>query len=150
MMQEQIVTETVEHTDKIMPGQRFSKEMTLTTESVKTFAEAAGDLNPVHHDADYAATTRYKRIIASGTQTSSLMMGLTATYFSQHGSTVGLGFEMRFRLPIYADETIFIEWEIISVTPKERLGGNIVSIAGTLKNEAGAIAVEATASLLVT
>ena len=148
MTEEQIMTDAA--SNEITPGQRFSKEMTLTPESVRTFAEAAGDLNPVHHDADYAATTRYKRIIASGTQTSSLMMGLTATYFSQRGSTVGLGFEMRFRLPIYANETIYIDWEIVAVTYKESLGGDIVEIEGTLKNATGEIAVAARASLLVT
>ena len=67
MTQEQIVTEAMENTSRITTGQRFSKKMTLTVESVKTFAEAAGDLNPVHHDADYAATTRYQRVIGNST-----------------------------------------------------------------------------------
>ena len=58
----------------IRPHQRFSKEITLTPEAVSAFAHAAGDLNPVHHDPDFAARTRFARPIASGTQTSALLM----------------------------------------------------------------------------
>ncbi|MBV7334674.1 MaoC family dehydratase [Chloroflexi bacterium TSY] len=53
----------------IHPHQRFCKEVTLNTEMVSEYATAVGDLNPIYHDANYAAGTRFKRLIASGTQT---------------------------------------------------------------------------------
>jgi hypothetical protein len=45
--------------------ERFSSEVTLTPALVGAFAQAAGDDNPVHHDPEFAASTRYGRPIAS-------------------------------------------------------------------------------------
>jgi len=77
---------------KVKPRERFSTEVTLTPALVAEFARAAGDQNPLHYDLDYTAQTKYKRLMASGTQTTALLMGLTATYFSQRGAMVGLEF----------------------------------------------------------
>ena len=51
------------------PRERFSSEVTLTPAMVAAYAHAAGDDNPVHHDPEFAAATRYGRVIASGTHT---------------------------------------------------------------------------------
>ena len=67
--------------------ERFSAEVTLTPAMVAAYAEAAGDTNPVHYDAAFAATTRYKRLIASGTHTTALLLGLTAAHYAQHGAS---------------------------------------------------------------
>lgn len=75
---------------KAYPRGRFSADITLTPSEVAAFAKAAGDRNPVHHDATLAAGTRYGRLIASGTQTSALLMGLTASHVSASGAMVGL------------------------------------------------------------
>jgi 3-hydroxybutyryl-CoA dehydratase len=72
------------------PHDRFSSSVTLTPDSVATYARAAGDSNPVHFDAAFAAQTRYGRMIASGTQTTALLLGLTAAHFSRDTSMVGL------------------------------------------------------------
>ena len=47
--------------------------------------------------------------IACGAQITGLLMGLTATHFSQEKAMVGLEFWFRFRRPIFADETIRLE-----------------------------------------
>jgi acyl dehydratase len=135
---------------QVKPHERFSSEVTLTPEAVATFANVAGDQNPLHHDPVYAASTRYKRVIASGTQTTSLLMGLTATHFSQQGAMVGLEFWFRFRRPIYADETIRLEWLVVSVKTHARLGGAIVDLRGRIRNAAGETAVGAKGRVLVT
>ena len=49
---------------------------------VAAYAAAAGDTNPVHHAPTFAATTRYRRLIASGTHTTALLLGLTASHYS--------------------------------------------------------------------
>jgi acyl dehydratase len=73
---------------------------------VAAYAQVAGDTNPVHHDGEFAASTRYGRLIASGMHTTALLLGRTASYFSQEGAMVGLEFWVRFRRQVYADETI--------------------------------------------
>ena len=51
---------------KVRPHDRFSSQVVLTPESVASFARAAGDNNPVHFDASFAAQTRYRQLIARG------------------------------------------------------------------------------------
>src|SRR5262245_27089798 len=102
------------------PRERFSTEITLTPALVATYAQAAGDTNPVHHDQDFASATRYGRLIASGTHTTALLLGLTASHYSKQGAMVGLEFWVRFRRPIYANETIRLEWMVVKVTPNEK------------------------------
>jgi acyl dehydratase len=128
---------------------RFAAEVQLTPATVAAFAHNVSDVNPVHHDPDYAATTRYQRLIASGAHTTGLLMGLTASHFSQNAAMVGLEFWFRFRRPIFADETIRLEWLVIAVRPNARLGGDIVDLRGRIRNQVGETAVGAKGRVLV-
>jgi acyl dehydratase len=132
------------------PRERFSSEVTLTPAVVGGYARAAGDDNPVHHDVEFARATRYGRLIASGTHTTALLLGLTASHFSKKGAMVGLEFWVRFRRPIYADETIRLEWMVIKVTPNEKLRGDVVELRGRIKGQDGATALGAKGRVLVT
>jgi acyl dehydratase len=85
---------------KAQPRERFSSEIKLTPAMVAAYAHAAGDTNPIHHDPEFAASSRYGRLIASGTHTTALLLGLTASHFSKKGSVVGLEFWVRFRRPV--------------------------------------------------
>lgn len=133
----------------VRPRQRFSSQVTLTPTTVTAFAQAAGDDNPVHHDPAFAATTRYRRPIASGTHTTALLLGLTASHFSKEAAMVGLEFWVRFRRPVFADETIRLEWLVIKVTPNARLGGDIVELRGRVQRADGQTAVGAKGRVLV-
>jgi acyl dehydratase len=117
---------------------------------VAAYAQAAGDTNPVHHDQDFAAASRYGRLIASGAHTTALLLGLTASHYSKLGSMVGLEFWIRFRRPIYADETICLEWLVVKVIPNEKLKGEIVELRGRIKGQNGETALGAKGRVLVT
>ena len=132
------------------PRERFSREVTLDPEMVGAYAGAVGDDNPVHHDPEFASATRYGRVIASGTHTTALLLGLTASHFSKKGAMVGLEFWVRFRRPIYADETITLEWMVVKVTRHERLQGDIVELRGRIKARDGQTALGAKGRVLVT
>ena len=134
---------------RAFPRERFSSEVTLTPAMVGAYARAAGDDNPVHHDPRFAASTRYGRVIASGTHTTALLLGLTASHFAKKGAMVGLEFWVRFRRPIYADETIRLEWLVVKVTPNEKLDGDVVELRGRIKGEDGQTAVGAKGRVLV-
>jgi len=92
------------------PHERFSTTVTLEPGATRRFACTVGDHNPLHHDGEFAAASRYQRLIASGTQTAAHLMALTASHFSRRGAMVGLEYWFRFRRPVYADETITLEW----------------------------------------
>ncbi|MCJ7541923.1 MAG: MaoC family dehydratase [Desulfobacterales bacterium] len=132
------------------PRERFSSEVTLSPAMVAEYANAVGDNNPIHHDPEFAATTRYGRPTASGTHTTALILGLTASHFSKKGAMVGLEFWVRFRRPIYADETIRLEWLVVKVTPNEKLKGDIVELRGRIKGQDGRTALGAKGRVLVT
>ncbi len=124
--------------------------VTLTPDSVAEYARAAGDSNPIHFDSTFALSTRYRRMIASGTQTTALLLGLTAAHFSKDASMVGLEYSVKFRRPVFADETIRLEWLVIKVTPNTRLAGHIVELRGRIRGEDGRTAVGAKGRVLVT
>ena len=132
------------------PHERFSSVVALTPKMVHDYALAVGDTNQVHHDPDFAATTRYGRLIASGAHTAALLFALTASHFSSKSSGVGLEFWVRYSRPIFADETIKLEWLVRKVTPSARLGGHIVELRGRIKGEGGKTAMGATGRILVT
>ena len=135
---------------KTKPHERFSSTIALTPAGASYFARAAGDHNPLHHDAAYAAQTRYRRPLASGTQTTAHLMALTATHFSQRGAMVGLEFWFRFRRPVFADETISLEWMVVAVNENARLGGDVIELRGRVRNASGETAVGAKGRVLVT
>jgi len=131
-------------------GERFSSEVTLSPAAVAAYARAAGDRNPVHHDPEFASSTRFGRLIASGTHTTALLLGLTASHFSKDGAMVGLEFWVRFRRAIYADERIRLDWLVVRVTRNHKLGGDVVELRGRIKGQDGTTALGAKGRVLVT
>src|SRR6476659_842875 len=125
------------------PRERFSCDVALSPASVSAFANASGDNNPIHHDPEFAATTRFKRPTASGPHTTALLLALTASHYSKTGAMLGLEFWVRFRRPIYADETIRLEWLVIKVTHNEKLRGDVVELRGRIKGQDGKTSVGA-------
>jgi acyl dehydratase len=133
----------------IAPHDRFSRSVTLDEEDISRFAQAAGDANPLHHDREFARRSGYGSIIASGHQTSALLMGLTATYLSKQARMVGLQFSFRFRAPVPANEPLELEWLVTDVRESARLGGRLVNLAGRLRCSGGRTEVGARGRVLV-
>jgi acyl dehydratase len=130
-------------------GESFTKTFVFDSEGITTFATTAGDMNPLHHDREIAEASRFKSLIASGTQTSSVMLGALATYVSARASAVGLEFSVRLKKAIRAGETTKLTWTISSIEEKLSLSGDIVVFEGILYNQEGVAALSATASNLV-
>jgi len=133
-----------------LPHERFSAQVALEPGAVSTFAAAVGDDNPVHHDAELAAKSRFGRLIASGPQTTAHLLALTASHFSKRGAMLGLEFWVQFRRPVYADETITLEWLVVSVKPNAKLGGDVIDLRGRIRKENGETAVGAKGRILLT
>jgi 3-hydroxybutyryl-CoA dehydratase len=117
-------------------GHHFSKTVTFDEASIRAFAEAAGDGNPLHHDAAFAEASRFGGIIASGTHHGALMMGLVATELTKFGAGVGLEFGLSFRKPLPAGATVRLEWEVTANEPAPRLRGTIAHLAGKVTDVA--------------
>jgi acyl dehydratase len=63
---------------------------------------------------------------------------------------VGLEFWVRFRRPVFAAETIRLEWLVVKVTPHAKLGGEIVELRGRITGQDGRTALGARGRVLVT
>jgi acyl dehydratase len=131
-------------------GERFGGRFTLTKAEIAHFATLSGDLNPLHHNENFAQQTRFGGVIVSGPHVISLMMGLTATHFSTYGAMLGLEFTFHFRKAVNAEEIIDMEWVVNSVVPNARLRGTIVSMDGKAINEQGDVVLTGTGKVLVT
>jgi acyl dehydratase len=118
-------------TQMVTAGAEFERVVTLDEEQARAFATLAGDFNPIHHDEAFARTSRFGGLIVSGTQTTALMLAMTATYLSGFGPCLGLDAQFRFRRGIRMGETVRMVWRVASVTPKAGLG-NLIKMTGTL------------------
>jgi acyl dehydratase len=102
----------------ITVGQRASRRLTLTADHVRTFAEISGDRNPLHFDASFAARTKFGRLVVQGGLTTGLLHALVAMDMPGPG-TVFLSQNWKFTAPVYIDDTITAEAEVISVHPSK-------------------------------
>jgi acyl dehydratase len=69
------------------------------------FVDAVGDLNPVHSDPAYAATTRFKGPIAPGIFTAGLISAVIGTQLPGPGA-IYLSQDLKFLKPVRSGDTI--------------------------------------------
>jgi len=130
-------------------GEVFGRSVSISADDIRAFATTVADFNPLHHDESVAARSRFGALTASGTHTSSLLLALTATHFSQRAQPLGLDFSLRFRKAVKAGDTLQFQWTVERIEHKPSLKGELVSMAGTVVNQAGETVLTATALLLV-
>jgi acyl dehydratase len=117
-------------------GETFAKTVRFSDDEIRAFARTVDDRNPLHHDLAAAKAQGYRGLIASGTQLGSVFMALTATHFARPGpnrrprSGVGMGFDIRFRAPVYAGDDIDLRWSVVGIERKDRLDGWITRLEG--------------------
>jgi len=85
---------------------------TVTERDVELFAEMTGDRNPLHFDAEFAAATRFGRLIAPGGLAPGLFNALVAMHLPGPGS-VFLHQEWDYPAPVLVGDTITAEAEVL-------------------------------------
>lgn len=98
----------------------FSKtySKTLTQKDIILFAACSGDVNPVHLDKDYAATTPFGEPIAHGMWTGALVSAAIATQLPGPGS-VYRSQTLNFKHPVKVGDTVTVTLTVSEI--KERL-----------------------------
>ena len=97
--------------DEISIGQTASYTKAVTDQDIQLFAAVSGDVNPVHLDAAFAATTPFKDRIAHGMLTGAFVSAALAMELPGPG-TIYLGQTLRFRLPVKIGDTITVQLEV--------------------------------------
>lgn len=101
-------------------GQQARFERRVEERDVQLFAAVSGDCNPVHLDADFAATTMFKERIAHGMFSGALISAAIACELPGPG-TIYLGQSLKFSRPVKLGDTLTVELEVLEKLPKFRV-----------------------------
>ncbi len=110
---------TTVYIEDIEEGQTASFEKRLDEAAVRAFAEISGDHNPVHLDADFAATTRFGRPIVHGMLTASLISTVVGTRLPGMGS-IYVSQTLRFKRPVFVGDVVRAEVTVREVHRSRR------------------------------
>jgi acyl dehydratase len=107
---------------KIEPavGSAFDHSFRFTQEQVIQFAELTGDNNPLHLDADYAATTSFKRPIIHGMLGATVFTKVLGTEFPGFGS-IYLKQTLEFLRPMFVDTDYKAVFTIKTIDPVKHI-----------------------------
>lgn len=98
-------------------GMKASTSMVVTGEKIDQFADVVGDFNPLHMDADYAATTQFGKRIAHGALSASLISNVLGNDLPGPGA-VFVELNLRFRRPTFIDDEVTAVAEIVDIHPR--------------------------------
>ncbi|MBJ7549433.1 MaoC family dehydratase [Marinomonas ostreistagni] len=91
--------------EELTEGLSESFEKVVTEQDVQAFAQVTGDTNPVHLDADYAATTSFEKPIAHGMLTAGFISAAIGTKLPGPGC-IYLEQSLKFRAPVFIGATV--------------------------------------------
>ena len=97
-------------------GQTAHREIEVSEEMVRAYADITGDYNPLHFDREFAARTRFQRLICQGGITTGLLHALVAMEMPGPG-TVFVTQAWRFPRPVYIGDTIRATATVKTVHP---------------------------------
>lgn len=124
---------------KIGQKEKFSK--TITEFDVYSFAGITGDFNQVHINEEYAKDTYFKTRIVHGMLIASFISTVLGTKMPGEG-TIYMGQEIKFLRPVYLNDTITVEVEIIEMGEK-----NSAVLDTKVYNQERALVVDGTAKV---
>ena len=99
---------------KLSVGQKASRTVTLTSEHVQSYSELTGDNNPLHFDEEFAAKTKFGKLVVQGGLTTGLLHALVAMDMPGPG-TVFLSQNWKFVAPVFIGDTITATAEILNL-----------------------------------
>ncbi len=87
------------------PASLTPASLTSSPETVAAYAELTADFNPIHLDAEFAATTPFGRPIVHGTWSlNALGLAMAATFAPDVAARADL--DLQFVAPVFVGETI--------------------------------------------
>ncbi len=98
-------------------GQSETFTKTVSERDIQQFAEVTGDVNPVHLDESYAATTRFKTRIAHGMLGAGFISAVIGTKMPGPG-TIYLGQTLKFMAPVKIGDTVVARVEVAAISGK--------------------------------
>ena len=100
-------------------GQRATLRRRVSEADVADFARLTGDMNPIHLDEAYAATTRFGGRIVHGLYTAGLISALLGTRLPGPGA-IYIGQTLRFLAPVRIGAEVEASVEVVALEPRGR------------------------------
>jgi len=126
-------------------GQRYIHPFVFSQDEVNTFAAVTGDNNPVHLDADFAATTLFKKPIIHGMLGGAVFSRVFGTLFPGEG-TIYLSQSLTFLKPMYVEEHYEAVFEVKEIFREK----NRALISTSIQNSEGKKVIEGEALIMNT
>ncbi|RDE24726.1 acyl dehydratase [Motiliproteus coralliicola] len=105
--------------EDLSEGMSASIERTVTEADVNTFAEVTGDDNPVHVNAEYAATTMFKQRIAHGMLSAGYISAVLGTKMPGPGA-IYVDQQLKFKAPVMIGDTVTTTATILEINARRR------------------------------
>ncbi len=100
-------------------GQEASLSNTVSEANIVAFAEISGDRNPVHLDADYAATTMFKERIAHGMLSAAYISAVFGMKLPGPGA-IYISQTLKFKAPVKIGDTVVTTVKVAELMPEKR------------------------------
>ena len=100
-------------------GMQASHETVVSDQDIQSFANVTGDRNPVHLDADYAATTPFQARISHGMLTASYISAVFGMHLPGPGA-IYVTQTLNFRRPVWIDDRITTTVTVAELLPHKR------------------------------
>ena len=97
-------------------GLSASATRRIEREHIMAFIQACGDDNPIHHDEAFAANTKFKRCIAHGFLTGSLISAM----FGKIRGAVYLRQSLEFHAPVFVGDEVTTKIQVYALFPEKR------------------------------
>lgn len=105
--------------EDIRVGMRDSFAKTVTEADIVLFAGVTGDTNPVHIDAEAAATTMFKQRIAHGMLSAGFVSAVLGTRLPGPGC-IYLSQSLKFLAPVMIGDTVKAVCEVTAVVAEKK------------------------------
>lgn len=105
--------------EDLVIGQSAQFSKTVSEADILMFAGVSGDTNPVHLDAEYAATTPFKERIAHGMLSAGLISAVLGTKLPGPGA-VYVGQTLKFKAPVKIGDTVVAQAKVIELDPAKK------------------------------
>jgi 3-hydroxybutyryl-CoA dehydratase len=105
--------------EDLQAGMSASFAKTVTEHDIALFGEVSGDINPVHFDEAFAASTPFKGRIAHGVLTASYISTVLGMQMPGPG-TIFLGLNLRFKAPVRIGDTVTAVCTVREIIPEKR------------------------------
>lgn len=100
-------------------GQEASLSNTVSEADISAFAEISGDRNPVHVDAEYAASTIFKERIAHGILSAAYISAVFGMKLPGPGA-IYMSQSLAFKAPVKIGDTVVATVKLVELIPEKK------------------------------